>query len=327
MVKIAKHHTWNGLEVVKAAPAAATAREVGGGKTKQVKRKLKPGVDFEWKDIGGLTGAAKRQAIIANAKSKSSAYKALKASGQDMMVVTEAAPAAGGAAPAAPQIVLPEIENWTLITEDMDPTALRKARIGNAKAKSAYNKQLKALDINTKDVEWTDEGPKLSASAQAAVNAAAAQAAAAPPPAAAAAPVAAGSSVDLPEMDGWTVITDGMEDADLRKARIANAKAKSAYNKQLKALGINPKEVDSGQTLGQLPSKRLLPRPPLRLSLRPRPLLAFLLVRHRRQKWSRLPDDMPADEVRAARIANAKAKSAYKKELKALGIDPKSVKI
>jgi len=31
--------------------------------------------------------------------------------------------------------------------------------------------------------------------------------------------------------------------------------------------------------------------------------------------------------VRKARIANSKAKSAYKKALKAAGIDPKSVKI
>lgn len=40
-----------------------------------------------------------------------------------------------------------------------------------------------------------------------------------------------------------------------------------------------------------------------------------------------ITDDMAPDEVRKARIANSKAKSAYKKQLKAMGIDPKSVKI
>ena len=40
-----------------------------------------------------------------------------------------------------------------------------------------------------------------------------------------------------------------------------------------------------------------------------------------------ITDDMPKDEMRKARISNSKAKSAYKKALKAAGIDPKSVKI
>ena len=36
---------------------------------------------------------------------------------------------------------------------------------------------------------------------------------------------------------------------------------------------------------------------------------------------------MPADEKRKARIANSKAKSAFNKQLKAAGIDPKTVEI
>ncbi len=36
-------------------------------------------------------------------------------------------------------------------------------------------------------------------------------------------------------------------------------------------------------------------------------------------------DDMSPDEIRQARIANSKAKSAFNKALKAAGIDPKSV--
>ncbi len=321
-VKIAQYHTWNGLQVVKQAAAATTAR-VGGGKTKQVKRKLKPGVDFEWKDIGGLTGASKRQAIIANAKSKSAAYKALKASGQDMMVVADGAAAAGGvaAAPAAPRIELPPAPDMIVITDDMDPAELRKARIANSKAKSAYNKQLKALDIDPKEVEWTDAGPKLPDTAQAAV--AAAQAAApAPQSGAPAAATAAAPTVELPEISGYTVITDDMDPADVRKARIANAKAKSAYNKELKAAGIDPKTVDwtdSGPVLKAAPAPVVEAAAPAAAAAPAgAPPLPELIE---------ITDDMPNDEKRAARIANAKTKSAYKKELKALGIDPKSVEI
>ncbi len=40
-----------------------------------------------------------------------------------------------------------------------------------------------------------------------------------------------------------------------------------------------------------------------------------------------LTDDMSPDEKRQARIGNSKAKSAFNKQLKAAGIDPKSVKL
>lgn len=40
-----------------------------------------------------------------------------------------------------------------------------------------------------------------------------------------------------------------------------------------------------------------------------------------------ITDDMSPAEKRSAKIANSKAKSAYKKQLKAMGIDPKSVEI
>lgn len=323
-VKIAKFHTWNGLEVVKQAATATVAR-AGGGRTKQVKRKLKPGVDFEWKDIGGLTGAAKRQAIIANAKSKSAAYKALKASGQDMMMVAEGAPAGGAAAlPAAPRIELPPAPEFIKITDDMDPADLRKARIANSKAKSAYNKQLKALDIDPKEVEWTDDGPKLPDTAQAAVAAAQAAAPAvqvgAPAGAAPATP-----SVTLPEISSYTVLTDDMDPADLRKARIANAKAKSAYNKELKALGIDPKTVewtDAGPQLKQQEAPA-----PVVTDVSAPAAAGVPAGAPPPPELVEITDDMPNDEKRAARIANAKAKSAYKKELKALGIDPKTVDI
>jgi hypothetical protein len=39
------------------------------------------------------------------------------------------------------------------ITDDMEPTAIRQARIANSKAKSAYKKALKAAGIDPKTVE------------------------------------------------------------------------------------------------------------------------------------------------------------------------------
>ncbi len=227
-VKIAEYHTWQGLDykapAVAGGGAAAPAR--GGGK--QVKRKLVPGKDFAWTDFKGLSGAAKRTAIIANAKAKSAAYKAMKASGQDMMVAadTPAAAQAAPAAAAAPVTGLPPAPEYTEITDSMSAAEQRAAKIANSKAKSAYNKQLKAMGIDPKTVN------------------AQAQAAAAP---AAAAPVAeaapAAPSGDLPPAPDMIEITDDMAPDDKRAAKIANSKAKSAYKKQLKAMGIDPKSV------------------------------------------------------------------------------------
>ena len=51
-----------------------------------------------------------------------------------------------------------------------------------------------------------------------------------------------GIETSIPKPD-YIEITDDMDPADIRKARIANAKAKSAYNKALKAAGIDPSTV------------------------------------------------------------------------------------
>jgi Arc/MetJ family transcription regulator len=126
-----------------------------------------------------------------------------------------AQPTAAGPA-AAPAVTVPEPE-YIEITDDMSADEVRKARIANAKAKSAYNKALKAA------------GADASTAAQP-------QAAAAAPAAPAAAPAAA-ASVPEPE---YIEITDDMSADEVRKARIANAKAKSAYNKALKAAGVDP---------------------------------------------------------------------------------------
>ena len=319
-VKIAHFHTWKGLDIAKTAVAAGPGAAPSGA-VKTVKRKLVAGKDFQWVDFKGLSGGAKRKAIIANGKAKYAAYKAAKAAGLDTMTV-----AAGGAAPAAqavaaaPAIELPPAPTLTKIVAGMDPAAKRKAMIGNSKAKSAYNKQLKAIGINPKDVKWTDEGPKLPDSAQAALSAAQA---AAPAPVAAGASATPTASIELPPAPEFTVITADMDPAAKRKAMIGNSKAKSAYNKQLKAAGIDPKTVkwtDAGPVLKQAtapatPVAATAPTATVDADVPPPPTMVEIV------------DGMDPAAKRAAMIANSKAKSAYKKQLKAMGIDPKSVKI
>jgi hypothetical protein len=100
-----------------------------------------------------------RRACIANAKAKSAAMKKFKEAGG---VAAEAAPAPAPAAeaapaepPAAPSAVPASIQSpeYIEITDDMDPADIRKARIANAKAKSAYNKALKEAGIDPSTVE------------------------------------------------------------------------------------------------------------------------------------------------------------------------------
>ncbi|MEW5989133.1 MAG: hypothetical protein AB1791_21110, partial [Chloroflexota bacterium] len=54
------------------------------------------------------------------------------------------------------------------------------------------------------------------------------------------APVAAAAGVPRPQ---YIEITDNMPPDEVRKARIANSKLKSAYNKALKEAGIDPASV------------------------------------------------------------------------------------
>lgn len=233
-LKIARFHTWNGLEVTKAVAAApvAAAAATGGA---LVKRKLEPGKDYAFVDFKNLKGAEKRQAIIANGKAKYAAYKAAKAAGLDM-VAEAAAPVAAAAAPvaaaaAAAPTNLPPAPTYIEITEGMDKAELRQAKIANSKAKSAYNKALKAMGIDPKSVD-----PAALAKAAAAAPVAAAAVAEAPP-------ADGGGSADIPPPPEMIEITDGMDKDDMRAAKIANSKAKSAYKKQLKAMGIDPKSV------------------------------------------------------------------------------------
>lgn len=200
------------------------------------------------------------------------------------------------------------------ITDDMSGVEKRKARIANAKAKAAaYKKAKEAAQAG---------GAPAAAPVQQAAPAAAPQ-----QQQPSKSDVAAAAGIEPPEL---IEITDDMEPAEIRKARIANAKAKSAYNKALKAAGIDPSEVKEGETVQVPAQQQAAPQQqeepaeaassaanggpdPAALANIPKPDLI------------EITDDMDPGEIRKARIHNAKAKSAYAKELKKAGIDPKTV--
>jgi uncharacterized protein YggE len=111
-----------------------------------------------------------------------------------------------------------------------------------------------------------------------------------------------------------------MDPNDVRKARIANAKAMSSYKKALKAAGIDasedaaPAPVQEAVAAAPAPAAAPAARSADTSGI-PKPDLI------------EVTDDMDPNDVRKARIANAKAMSSYKKALKAAGIDPSTVDI
>lgn len=237
--KIAQVQGWNGLGQFGKMQAAASSApaQAQTGVVKQVKRTLVAGQDYPFTEItDSMSPVEKRQARIANAKAKSAAYKALKESGADMVAApvqqtAGAAPAQAAAPSRANAAAAAGIQEPTLIeiTDDMDPNDVRKARIANAKAMSAYKKALKAAGIDADQEEAAPEP------VQEAVAAA---------PVAAAAPTASSADTSGVPKPDIIEITDDMDPNDVRKARIANAKAVSAYKKALKAAGIDPSTVD-----------------------------------------------------------------------------------
>jgi hypothetical protein len=226
-----------------AAPAAVAAPS---GRIELV-----PGKDYEFVEMtDSMAGAEKRQARIANARAKARAYKAAKAAREAAGGVPAAAAAPVAAAPSAQPVTaapavptgIPE-PNYIEITDDMSPDDVRKARIHNSKEKSQYNKALKAAGFDPKAVE----------AGEVVVPAAAPAPEPTPEPVAAAAgsapaPVASGSPdpavlASIPKPD-YIEITDDMSPDEIRQARIQNSKTRSAYNKALKAAGIDPKSVE-----------------------------------------------------------------------------------
>jgi hypothetical protein len=220
-VKIAAHHGWDGLRTgyVVAPVAAATPTTASAPAAADVE--LVPGKDYSVIEItDDMSPADIRKARIANAKAKSAAKKAAKADGVTAAATAPAGVAPVAAAPAPAAVNIPEPE-MIEITDDMTPDEVRKARIANSKAKSAYKKALKAAGVDAQ---------------------AAAAPAAAPVPAAVTAPEPAAANVPPPPE--LIEITDDMDPAAVRQARIANSKAKSAYKKALKAAGIDPQSVN-----------------------------------------------------------------------------------
>lgn len=234
--KIAMFHTWNGLQYKQAKPAPAgvpaTARPAAAKPAGPPE--LRPGIDYPVIEItDNMSPEEKRKATIANSKAKSAAMKAAKASGAGAVgaeVEVEGVPVAAAAPVAAPVAVGGTVEpiagvhyEEIPITDSMSPDEVRKARIANSKAKSAAAKALKA-----------------SGAMMAVAQPVAEPVAAAPTPVAAAPAPAVESSIPKPDL---IEITDSMSPDEIRRARIENSKRTSAYNKALKAAGIDPATV------------------------------------------------------------------------------------
>jgi hypothetical protein len=186
-----------------------------------------------------------------------------------------AAPAAEAEVELVPGKDYPVIE----ITDNMSPDEIRKARIANAKAKSAAMKTAKSAGV-----------PAASAA-----------------PAAAPAPIPVAVNVPEPVL---IEITDDMPPDEVRKARIANSKAQSAYKKALKAAGV---DLDAAPAPALAAPAPVAAAPVAAPANMPPPELI------------EITDGMDPAAVRQARIANSKTLSAYKKALKAAGIDPSTV--
>lgn len=303
-VRIAEFHTWQGARTgipapgQAEAPVAVAAAPVVATKSPE---DLKPGVDYPEIEItDNMSPDEVRKARIANAKARSAAIKALKEAGGAADGV-EAGAAAAVAAVAAPVVSVPE-PDYVEITDNMSPDEVRRARIANAKMKSAHAKAVK-------EAEAAAPAPVPAQAPVAGQAPAATRAPAAPPPA-----------VSIPEPD-YIEITDSMSPDEVRQARISNAKAKSAYTKALKEAGVTQPVAETtaagtpAAAAAQPASSPAPAAPPAVEPALPKPDLI------------EITDDMSPDEIRQARISNAKAKSAYKKALKDAGIDPSTVEL
>ena len=226
---------------------------------------------------------------------------------QPTLAPTQTAPPTKDAGDLVPGVDYPFIE----VTDEMAPAEIRKARIANAKAKSA------AVKAQGK-------------SQPSAVTAAPAQPAAvqeAPAPLAASAIPAAGTGGDpvvgepVAGIDYDVIeITDDMESAEIRKARITNAKAKSAAMKAFKAAGGQPQ----GAAAVPSPAEPVEPQSPPAAAVETAPEIPANIPP---PEYVEISDDLGPEDIRKARIQNAKARSAYLKQLKAAGIDPSTVEL
>ena len=310
-VRIARFHGWDGVRtgapsvgamaagVAPAAVAAAPATAVAAAPAVPKPTLIAITPDMPPEEV--------RKARIANSKAEAAYNKALKAAATGTPVaVAGAAPAAPTAAPvAAPVAVGIEPPKLIEITSDMAPEDVRKARVANAKAEAAYNKALKAAGANV----------------------------GAPPPAATAAvdqptvaPVVATPMATGIEPPVLIEITDSMPPEEIRKARVANAKAESAYNKALKAAGIAPSSVKTGGVAQAAPIVESVASAPVAVAAPTPAASPTIPAGIEPPKLIEITDSMSPEEIRRARVENAKASAAYNKALKAAGIDPASLK-
>lgn len=323
-VRIARFHGWDGARtgipaggapiagtapaVVAAAPAVVAAAPAAVALAPAIAPPTLIAItpDMSSEDV--------RKARIANSKAEAAYNKALKAAASGAPVVTagsaspvaQAAPAATVAAPVSSGIEPPKLIE---ITADMAPEDIRKARVANAKAEAAYNKALKAAGVAP------------GAAQPVAMPSAASQPA---PALVAAAPIATG--IQPPQL---IEITDNMPPEEVRRARVANAKAESAYNKALKAAGIDPAAVKAGGvTAPTMPSAPVAAAPVVAAAHVDSPPATAPVVPAGIEppKLIEITDSMSPEEIRRARVENAKASAAYNKALKAAGIDPTSLK-
>jgi hypothetical protein len=189
------------------------------------------------------------------------------------------------------------------ITDDMSPAEKRKARIANVKAKSAAAKALK----EAAPAAAPKQAPAKKKSPAAPMGQAGSTTVSEP---------VAGVDYEVIE------ITDDMSPDEVRKARIANVKAKSAAMKAFKEAGGQPGGQAAPAAQAAPSDAKAEPETPSgKSAAAPAPAAADIPP----PDLMEITEDMPPEDVRKARIHNAKAQAAYKKALKDAGIDPKSV--
>ncbi len=318
-VRIARFHGWDGARagapsgVVAAAPAAATAAPAAARPAAPVTAGIAPPQLIEI--TPDMPPEEVRKARVANAKAEAAYNKALKAAAAGAPVA--AAPSATATAPAAPAAapVTAHIERPKLIeiTPDMAPEEIRKARVANAKAEAAYNKALKAAGATP----GIAPAPSQSAT-QTPIEPAV--------PAADAPSMRADVGIEPPQL---IEITPDMPPEEVRKARVANAKAQSAYNKALKAAGVDPRDMKAEtafvDSAPQVSTAEPMVEPEAAAEQAASPA-AQVPAGIDPPQLIEITDSMSPEEVRRARVENAKATAAYNKALKAAGIDPASLK-
>lgn len=335
-VRIARFHGWDGARTgipaagapVAAAPVAAAGPAARPAATAGIAPPTLIAI------TPGMAPEEVRKARVANAKAEAAYNKALKAaaSGAAAPAAAVAVPAGAPAATAAPVVTGIEPPKLIEITPGMAPEEVRKARVANAKAEAAYNKALKAAGVAGGTV----------AGVAAVVNAEMpGPVTAATPPPAAAPPIAGIEPPNLIE------ITPGMAPEEVRKARVANAKAEAAYNKALKAAGIDPSTLKGGSAIvatsasAPAPAEPTAPVAPAAAPAPATPPVpadastvpasapaasAAMAAGIEPPALIEITDSMSPEQIRRARVDNAKAMAAYNKALKAAGIDPATVK-